>query len=277
MSAVAGVEPTRESDGESALRTVDELAAAAGLTVRTTRYYASLGLLPPPARRGRMAWYDDTHLARLEMIRALQEHGFTLQAIEKYLASLPADAGVEDLAVQRAMLTSWTVGEPQELTRRQLDQHAGRKLTDEEVALIEDFGLLRRVGEDHFTPVHGFDVAVELLQVDIPVAGMRAAGEAIERHMSALAAELTRVLHDEVVEPWRHERSHSREDAEQLEATIGTLRRLTLEAIVRGFQRSANKLITQSLEGAAAEGRGRGSRPKVEERRQARAAKQAGL
>ncbi|MBU2696314.1 MULTISPECIES: MerR family transcriptional regulator [Pimelobacter] len=252
MSAVAGVESGPSSERDEGLRTIDELASTAGLTVRTTRYYASLGLLPPPARRGRMAWYDDTHLARLEMIRALQGHGFTLQAIEKYLASLPADAGVEDLAVQRAMLTSWTVGEPAELTRRQLDEHAGRRLTDEEVALIEDFGMLRRVtderGRVRYTPVHGFDVAVELLQVDIPVAGMRAAGEAIERHMSALAEELTVVLHDEVVEPWRRDRSHSREDAAQLEATIATLRRLTVEAIVRGFQRSANKVITRSLD-----------------------------
>ncbi|HWJ65389.1 MAG TPA: MerR family transcriptional regulator [Nocardioides sp.] len=250
MSTSAGTSSTHEADDE--LRTIDELAAAAGLTVRTTRYYASLGLLPPPARRGRMAWYDDNHLARLEMIRALQDHGFTLQAIEKYLASLPADAGVEDLAVQRAMLTSWTVGEPQELTRRQLDQHAGRRLSDDDVALIEEFGLLRRTTDDRgtlkFVPVHGFDVAVELLQLDIPVNGMRLAGEAIERHMSALAEELTHVLHEEVVEPWRRDRSHSREDAAQLEATIGTLRRLTLEAIVRGFQRSANQVIARSLD-----------------------------
>ena len=37
-------------DDADALLTVDELAAAVGLTVRTTRYYASLGLLPPPLR-----------------------------------------------------------------------------------------------------------------------------------------------------------------------------------------------------------------------------------
>lgn len=237
---------------EEGLRTVDELAAAAGMTVRTTRYYASLGLLPAPARRGRMAWYDATHLARLEMIRALQGHGFTLQAIEKYLASLPADAGVEDLAVQRAMLTSWTVPAPQELSRRQLDQHAGRKLSDDEVDLIEEFGLLRRVGDERgatrFTPVHGFDVAVELLELDIPVNGMRLAGDAIARHMSALAEELTRVLRTEVVAAWREDGDHSAEDAAHLEATISTLRRLTVEAIVRGFQRSANDVITRSLD-----------------------------
>ena len=53
---------TDEAEG---LMTVDELATACGLTVRTTRYYASLGLVPPPVRRGRMAYYDQVHLARV--------------------------------------------------------------------------------------------------------------------------------------------------------------------------------------------------------------------
>ncbi|MBM9459296.1 MerR family transcriptional regulator [Nocardioides sp. zg-536] len=267
MSALARVESGSPADDDAGLRTVDELAAAAGLTVRTTRYYASLGLLPPPARRGRVAWYDETHLARLEMIRALQSHGFTLQAIEGYLASLPEGVGVEDLAVQRAMLTSWTVAPPQELTRRQLDAHAGRALSDDEVALLEELGMVRR-GTDsrgliRFTPMHGFDVTVQLLDLDIPVPGMRRAGEAIGRHTAALAEELTEVLHHEVVEPWRRarqtgtgsdreddgasDRESDRESAARLEHTIATLRQLTLDAIVRGFQRSANDLIARSL------------------------------
>ena len=100
--------------------TIDELAAAVGLTVRTTRYYASLGLIPPPERRGRVAYYDAGHRARLEMVRALQDHGFTLQAIERYVATLPADATVEDLALQRVMLTSWSPAPSEALTRRQL-------------------------------------------------------------------------------------------------------------------------------------------------------------
>ena len=58
-------------DGEPLL-TVDELATAAGLTVRNTRYYAGLGLVPPPVRRGRMAYYHRMHLAHLELVRALQ-------------------------------------------------------------------------------------------------------------------------------------------------------------------------------------------------------------
>ena len=70
--------------------TVDKLAATTGLTVRNTRYYASLGLLPPPVRRGRVAYYGPRHLARLELVRALQDHGFTLSAIERYLANVAA-------------------------------------------------------------------------------------------------------------------------------------------------------------------------------------------
>ena len=68
----------RDLGPDDELYTVDELAAATGMTVRTTRYYAGLGLLPAPTRRGRMAYYTEEHRARLELIRALQDHGFTL-------------------------------------------------------------------------------------------------------------------------------------------------------------------------------------------------------
>ncbi len=121
-----------ELDGEQQLLTVDELAAVTGMTVRTTRYYAGLGLLPPPERRGRMAYYSTQHRARLELIRALQDHGFTLSAIEKYLARLPLDASVEDLAIQRVMLTSWRATPQEVVSRRQLEVRARRPVDDDD-------------------------------------------------------------------------------------------------------------------------------------------------
>src|SRR3954452_15136518 len=93
-----------------------------------TLFYAGLGRFSAPTRRGRMAYYSAQHRARLELIRALQDHGFTLAAIEKYLARLPADASVEDLAVQRAMMTSWKSGGHEVVSRRQLESRTGRKL-----------------------------------------------------------------------------------------------------------------------------------------------------
>ena len=162
--------------------TVDELAAATGMTVRTTRYYACLGLLPPPSRRGRMAYYTVEHRARLDLIRALQDHGFTLAAIEKYLGRVPVDASVEDLALQRAMLTSWGTGKRESITRRQLETRAGRKLGEEEIQRLLAIYAIREDGE-RYEPLPSFDVALELLDLDIPVDSMEEASEAINRHM----------------------------------------------------------------------------------------------
>ncbi|HET8604419.1 MAG TPA: MerR family transcriptional regulator [Marmoricola sp.] len=232
-----------ESDGEWV--TVDELAASAGLTVRTTRYYAGLGLLPPPVRRGRIAWYGARHRARLDLIRALQDHGFTLAAIERYLSRVPLDAGVEDLALQRAMLTSWTGDRHESLTRRQLSQRAGRRLTDDDLELLERLRALRRDG-DRYEPLAPFDITAQILGLGIPVESMVEASDAIDRHMDALADELTGILRTKVLAPFR-EQPHSEQDKVRFERTLGRLRQLTLEAVVAGFQRAANQVITRSL------------------------------
>ncbi len=229
----------------SALLTIDELASAVGLTVRTTRYYASLGLIPAPIRQGRVAFYDDTHRARLELVRALQDHGFTLQAIEGFLGSLPAAATVEELALQRAMLTSWTPKPPEQLTHKQLEQKAGRALSEDDIRLLVLVGALEHNG-DGYVAMPNLQVGVGLLDVDIPEGSMEAAGESIQRHMGSLVEELTEILRTQVLEPFRRE-AHSPEDAARLEKTMAKLRQLTLEAVVTGFQRAANDVITRSL------------------------------
>ena len=52
---------------------VEQLSVRTGLSVDTIRYYQSKGLLDPPRRQGRVAWYDDRHLERLDRIRSLQQ------------------------------------------------------------------------------------------------------------------------------------------------------------------------------------------------------------
>ena len=109
MSGAMSGAMSAASLGESTdgLLTIDELALAVGLTVRTTRYYASLGLIPPPERRGRVGYYGPQHRARLELIRELQAHGYALTAIERYLKRLSDDASVEEITAQRILLTPW--------------------------------------------------------------------------------------------------------------------------------------------------------------------------
>ncbi|SVD79020.1 uncharacterized protein METZ01_LOCUS431874, partial [marine metagenome] len=60
---------------------VEGLAAEAGTSVDTIRYYQRLRLLDPPRRVGRHAEYTGAHLARLAEIRRLADDGFTLAQI----------------------------------------------------------------------------------------------------------------------------------------------------------------------------------------------------
>ena len=71
-------------DGQ--LLTLEELTARVGLSVRTVRFYTSRGLVPPPIRRGRSGFCSAEHVARIELVLELQSHGFTLSAIERYVA-----------------------------------------------------------------------------------------------------------------------------------------------------------------------------------------------
>lgn len=64
---------------------VDELAARCGMSVDTIRFYQSRGLLAPPVREGRVAWYTQDHLDRLRRIRSLKVKGFTLASIRRLL------------------------------------------------------------------------------------------------------------------------------------------------------------------------------------------------
>ncbi len=75
---------------------VEQLSVQSDVSVDTIRYYQSKGLLDPPRREGRIAWYDVRHLERLARIRSLQKRGFTLATIAR-LVTGELDAADEAL------------------------------------------------------------------------------------------------------------------------------------------------------------------------------------
>ena len=65
---------------------VEQLSLRSDVSVDTIRYYQSKGLLDPPRREGRVAWYNDGHLDGWSRIRALQQQGFTLATIARLVS-----------------------------------------------------------------------------------------------------------------------------------------------------------------------------------------------
>lgn len=67
---------------------ISELAEAAGISVRTVRYYIAEGLLPPPVAAGARSHYSREHLDRLRLIGQLKEAYLPLREIRRHLTEL---------------------------------------------------------------------------------------------------------------------------------------------------------------------------------------------
>lgn len=72
--------------------TIDQLAAKSGIPSRTIRFYQAKGVLAPPKRRGRVAFYDDSHAERLKIVSDLQDRGLRLRAIRDFILTPDANA-----------------------------------------------------------------------------------------------------------------------------------------------------------------------------------------
>ncbi len=184
--------------------TIDELASHFGLTVRTTRYYAGLGLIPPPVRRGRMAYYDERHRARLEIVRTLQDQGMTLAAIESHLAHLDETTSVPELEMRRALLSGWAPTPPEVISPEELNRRAGRVLDNEQLGFLQRLTAINPV-EGGFAVRPTLNVGLQLLDVDLSIPSLESAGEAIRRHMESLALELREILRTQVINPLREQ------------------------------------------------------------------------
>lgn len=224
--------------------TVDELAARAEVTVRTVRFYASRGLLPPPRLQGRTGLYGKDHLARLDLIRELQDLGFTLSAIEHHLQRIPDDATTEDLALHRALLTPWTHERGEDLDRAALDERAGRELDDELVDQLVALGIVERLDDGNYrlTSSAMLDVGLRILDLELPLEMLVHAKGIVDQHTAEIAGELRELFAAQVLRPYV-ERGRPEDERERVRAVTDQLRPLTIQVLVNGFQRAVNDVI----------------------------------
>jgi DNA-binding transcriptional MerR regulator len=84
---------------------LDDLARISGVSARNIRAYRERGLLDPPRRVGRSAYYDDYHLSQLKTINQLLRKGFNSAHIAEFFDSMRQGADLADiLGIQRAVL-----------------------------------------------------------------------------------------------------------------------------------------------------------------------------
>jgi DNA-binding transcriptional MerR regulator len=242
-TAASAVAPSGRGDCDEF--TIDQLAARTGMTVRTVRFYATEGLLPPPVRRGRLAFYGRQHRMRLDLIRTLQEHGYTLAAIEKVLARIPEDANPAEFAVHAAVLAPWLSEQLEELDRAGLERRIGHRISDEEVDYLAKVGALEVVGPDSYRASPGvLGHAVELLRLPVPVGLLHDSARIIDEHATAVADGLTDIFIEAIWGPYQR----GGLDHEQVVAMLARLRPMALQGLVRAFGRAADRAARRGLE-----------------------------
>ncbi|RZB14746.1 MerR family transcriptional regulator [Streptomyces sp. F001] len=233
------------TDTEEPTLTIDELAARAGVTVRTVRFYGTKGLLPPPViGPRRVGHYGREHLARLALIEELQHQGMTLAAIERYLQQLPPDLTAHDLAIHRAVVASWAPDVVETVTRAELERRAGRALGDEDVERLAAMGVVAPADGVYRIDSGLLRLGVQLLDVPLSQEAILAARTALIEHSRAAAHELSQLLRGEVAE----------RDAGAVRSLSAHMQPIVVQALLTAFQRSLREELREWLDGTSGAG-----------------------
>ncbi|MFG2120003.1 MerR family transcriptional regulator [Streptomyces sp. NPDC048710] len=236
------------SEAEEPTLTIDELAARAGVTVRTVRFYSSKGLLPPPViGPRRVGHYGPGHVARLALIEELQRQGMTLAAIERYLGQLPPDLTPHDLAIHRAVVTSWAPDLVETVSRRELERRAGRPLAPEDIERLAAMSVVAPEDGDGDEETFRVDsgllrLGVQLLDVPLSQDAILAARKVLIEHSRAAAHELAQLFRGEVAE----------RDARDVKSLSAHMHPLVVQALLTTFQRSLREELSEWLSGSRA-------------------------
>jgi DNA-binding transcriptional MerR regulator len=161
---------------------IEQLARTAGVAVDTIRFYQGKGLLEAPRREGRVTWYGDSHVERLKRIRELQQQGFTLTVIQRFLAGELEDSDEALVAAVTRPAARLT------LTRPELAERSG--VPEPLLVSLEQAGLLVPV-EGRDEPLYPADdlqaiaAGMKLIAAGVPLGALMELGKehaaAVER------------------------------------------------------------------------------------------------
>ena len=223
----------RAGEAEPELLTLEELTTRVGMSVRNVRFYTSKGLVPPPIRRGRSGYYSPDHVARLELVQELQAHGFTLAAIERYVAGIPADASPEDVALRRTMLAPWQADRPVRLTLAELEQRTDRELDPSTLGTLESLGVISPVEDGRYAvALSQLSVGLALLDLGFPPEAAEAAAKVYREHGRQIAEELMALFHTMVWPAYKE----SGASPETIRAVVERLKPLSVASLVSAYE-----------------------------------------
>lgn len=183
--------------------TIDQLARAAGTTTRTVRSYQDRGLLPPPTIIGRTGYYDDDHLARLQVIGRLLDQRFSLASIAALFQAWESGLSLGHILGFVEELTAPYTEAPRRVSitdiQRVFPDGGARWLAD-----AIRLGILSKIADDEFevTSPRLLDTGATLVEAGVPIERMLGEAEQLRDDCDRIAARFVEMFITYIWQPY---------------------------------------------------------------------------
>lgn len=235
--------------------TIDQLANEADVTVRNIRAYQDRGLLLPPEKRGRTGIYTDVHLARLKIINALLERGYTINNIRDLLEGWEQGRNLNDILGLEVAVTSWqSPNVPVYISYHDVLNDFGADTTPAVITKAVSMGYMVPEGTRLRIPYPRiYNAGKELVKAGVPLDAVLTHVRLVREETDKLADRfLGMIIHHIVDEKYGKEQLPEGEDVPALAEFITRIRPLA-EAVVndelgRVLEKSISKILVDRLE-----------------------------
>jgi DNA-binding transcriptional MerR regulator len=249
MSTATESGPKGASKGTSPERmTIGELARRTGMTVRNIRAHQTRGLLPPPEVQGRTGYYNEDHVARIELTREMQAEGLNLEAIRRVLDHTGSSQEIVDFA--RAIRAPFEDETPEIFDAAELA--ASWKVEKVDPKLLrraEELGILRELPDGKIESISPRLQRAGAAMVDLgvsPEAGL-ALAQKLHEHAEGAALAYVDLFTKEIWEPF--DRAGRPEvDWPKVREALERLRPLASDALLAMFQLAMSEATEKAAE-----------------------------
>lgn len=236
---------SKPAEGEMTIR---QLAERTGMTVRNIRAHQTRGLLPPPVVRGRTGYYNEEHVARIELTREMQADGLNLEAIRRVLDSGDGSASaIFDFT--RALRTPFEDETPEIVEADELAAIWGEVADPKLNRRIEKLGIFRALPDGRVEVISPRIVAAaaELAALGVGLEGAIATAEKLRRHADGASRAFVELFVSEIWRPFE-EAGRPERDWPRISEALERMRPLAAGALLATFQIAMGEAVEKESE-----------------------------
>jgi DNA-binding transcriptional MerR regulator len=217
--------------------TIGELARRTGMTIRNIRAHQTRGLLPPPEVHGRTGFYNEDHVARIELTREMQAEGLNLEAIRRVMESSEGSSR-EMVDFARAIRAPFEDETPEIFDEAELAASWGVEQFDRKLLQRgEKLGIMRQLPEGKIEVISPSLQRAGTALVELGVSPQAAVDTAAElrRSSEAVARTFVDLFVQEIWEPF-DKAGRPEEDWPKVREALDRMRPLASDALLAMFQ-----------------------------------------